>query len=315
MGTGKLRAGIRSTLKRYLSQERRAELKRIQGNVRKKFAPVLSTVYGKFGTAELIEDLKKRLPSDFEILMVHSAFDPMLPMYTGTAKELVQGLIEFCGPDRSIVMPSFVMGGRTYDAETYYKGKAFDVRTTPSEMGLVAEVFRRNPGVLRSLHPTCSVCALGPLAKELTKDHHLSRTGLSPDSPFGVMTRRPTAILGVGVEYFRCLSHVHTAAHKMGDEYPIKFVERTTDVTLVGYDGSKYTHPLGLPDRSRKLDLTVLWSILSKDELREWKFHGVPMFVVPEAGVLTERLIAAAKRGVTIFGTVPVHHEAIATSR
>ena len=303
---GFVRAGIRSTLKKFFSQERRTELKRLQGNARKRLAPVLSAVHGTFGTRELIDELTRRVPGDFEILMVHSSFDSLLPMYKGTAKELVNGLIEFCGPNRNLVMPSFIMGGRTYDAAAYYQNKPFDVRTTPSEMGLVAEVFRRTPNVLRSLHSTCSVCAFGPLAKELTTGHHISRTGLSPDSPFGVMTRRPTAILGLGVEYFRCLTHVHTAAHKMGDGFPIKFENRTAEVTLIDYDGSRYQQTIGLPDRTKKQDLTVLWSVLSKDELREWQFHGVPMFVVPQAAVVTERLIEAARKGITIFGKVEI---------
>jgi hypothetical protein len=138
---------------------------------------------------------------------------------------------------------------------------------------------------------------------------------MSPDSPFGVMTRRPTAILGVGVEYFRCLTHVHTAAHKMDDEYPIKFENRTTQVALVDYDGSRYEHNLGLPDRTKKQDLTVLWSLLSKDELREWQFHGVSMFVVPRASVLTERLIDAARKGITIFGKVDIQQQTAAVTR
>ena len=309
---GFVRAGVRSGLRRFLSQERRTELKRLQGVVRKRLSPVLTAVHGKFGTEELVAEIKRHLPQDFEILMVHSSFDTFLPMYQGTAKDLVNALVTLCGPGRTLVMPSFVMGGRTYDAATYYKTKPFDVRITPSEMGLIAEIFRRTPNVLRSLHPTCSVCALGPLAKELTTGHHVSRTGMSPDSPFGVMTRRPTAILGLGVEYFRCLTHVHTAAHKMGDEYPIKFADLSTQVTLVDYDGTRYEHRLGLPDRTKKLDLRVLWSVLSKDELREWRFHGVSMFVVPEAGVLTERLIEAARRGITILGKAPASHDSIA---
>jgi aminoglycoside 3-N-acetyltransferase len=312
---GIVRAAIRSNLKRFLSQERRTELKRMQGNVRKRIAPVLSVIHGRFGTPELMEELSRRLPADFEILMVHSSFDTFLPMYKGNAKELVAALIEFCGPNRTLVMPSFIMGGRSYDAAAYYEKRPFDVRTTPAEMGLIAEIFRRTPSVLRSLHPTCSVCALGPRAKELTSGHHLSETGMSPDSPFGVMTRRSTAILGLGVEYFRCLTHVHTATHKMKDSYPIKFENRTTQVTLVDYDGSKHVHTLGLPDRTKKLDLTVLWSVLSKDELREWRFHGVPMFVVPQAGVLTERLIEAAHKGITIFGKVPVPNESALAAR
>ncbi len=306
-GLGVVRAGVRATLRRALSQERRTELKRLQGVARKRMAPVLSLVHGTFTTDDLVAELTRALPADFEILMVHSSFDGLLPAYKGTAKDLLNALIELCGPSRTLVMPSFVMGGRTYDLAEYFRSRPFDVRRTASEMGLVAEIFRRTPNVWRSLHPSCSVCALGPLAKELTRDHHVAREGLSPDSPFGVMTRRHTAILGLGVEYYRSLTHVHTARYEMGDDaFPIKFAKPTTHVTLVDYDDSRHDYELGLADRTKKLDLRILWSVLSKGELVEWRFHGAPMFVVPQAGVLTERLIDAARRGITVYGTVPV---------
>jgi aminoglycoside N3'-acetyltransferase len=309
-----VRAGVRATLRRALSQERRTELKRLQGIVRKRFSPVLSMVHGTFGTDELVAEVKRRLPSDFEILMVHSSFDGLLPMYQGSAKELVSALIDFCGPKRTLVMPAFVMGGRTYDIAEYFRLRPFDVRRTPSEMGLVAEIFRRTPNVFRSLHPTCSVCALGPLGKEMTTGHQFSEEGMTADSPFGVMTRRPTAILGLGVEYYRCLTHAHTARYEMGDAFPIKFAKPTTQVTLVDYDDSRYDYTLGLADRTKKLDLRVLWSVLSKHELIEWRFHGVPMFVVPEAGVLTQRMIEAARRGITIYGKVPVSNHLVGST-
>src|SRR5271165_4991884 len=150
------RGGVRAALRRVLSQERRTALKRLQGVARKRLAPVLTLVHGTFGTEELRAELTRRLPEDFEILMVHSSFDGLLPMYKGSAKDLVNGLIDFCGPKRTLVMPSFVMGGRTFDTSAYFRSQPFDLRRTPSEMGLVAEIFRRTPNVLRSLHPTCS---------------------------------------------------------------------------------------------------------------------------------------------------------------
>jgi aminoglycoside 3-N-acetyltransferase len=306
-GMNVVRAGVRGLLRRTLSQERRTKLKRLQGLTRKRLGPVLSMLNGAFTTEELSAELARRLPQDFEILMVHSSFDGFLPMYKGAAKDLASALIEVCGPNRTIVMPAFVLGGRDYDTSVYYQSRPFDVRRTPSEAGLITEVFRRTPNVLRSLHPTCSLCALGPLAKELTSGHHLSKSGMSPDSPFGVMTRRRTAILGLGVEYYRCLTHAHTAGDQMGDAFPIKFSNSASmDVTLIDYDGGHYQYKLGLPDRTKKLDLTILWSLLSKEELVEWRFRGVPMFLVPQAGVLTERLVEAARRGVTVYGTVPV---------
>lgn len=303
-----LRAGVRSGLRSSLSQQRRTELKRLQVQMRKKMAPLLSLVHGKFTTGDLMKELSQRLPADFEILMVHSSFDGLLPMYQGSAKDLVAALIEFCGPNRTLVMPAFVMGGRDYDTVAYFRNQPFDVRRTPSETGLVGEVFRRTPNVWRSLHPTCSVCALGPLAKEMTADHHLAESGMAPDSPFGVMTRRRTAIVGLGIEYYRSLTHVHTAGAQIGEEkFPIKFVKATTPVTLVDYEGVKHEYQLGLPDRTKKLDLRVLWSVLSREELVEWRYHGVSMYMVPNAGLLTARLVEAAmQEGITVYGNVPV---------
>jgi len=72
---------------------------------------------------------------------------------------------------------------------------------------------------------------------------------------------------------------------------------------------------LGLPDRSKHLDLTVLWSLLSKEELVEWRFHGVPMFVVTEARIVTERLVEAAGRGITVYGRVTVDAQAPAAQQ
>ena len=300
-----LRGRVRATLRSTLSQERRTELKRLQGVTRKRLAPLLSLAYGSFRSDDLAEELTRRLPADYEVLMVHSSFDTLLPMYKEGARELLAMLIKICGPERTLVMPAWVMGGRNFDTKAYFSERPFDVRRTPSELGMLAELFRRTPGVLRSLHPTCSVCALGPLAQELTSGHHLTRTALGPGSPFGTMTRRRTAILGIGVEFFRCLTHAHTAREELGEAFPVKFPSLSIAMTLVDYDGSKIDYELVLRDKTKsapKLDLRLLWSLLSKDELREWRFHGVPMFVIPQARVVTERLMEAARKGITIYG-------------
>jgi aminoglycoside 3-N-acetyltransferase len=317
-----VRAGVRAALRKALSQQRRTELKQLQGLARKRFAPMLSLVHGKFNADDLAAEVARRLPADFEILMVHSAYDGLLPMYTGSASQLVAALTNLCGPDRTLVMPAWVMGGRNFDTEAYFRTRPFDVRRTPSELGLLSEAFRRTPGVLRGLHPTCSLCALGPMARELTVGDHLAPKSFGPGSPFGLMTRRRTAILGLGVEYYRCLSHVHTAKDELGDAFPIKFAKGSTmPMTLVDYDGSRIEYQLGVPSREQKmkrapeLDLRLLWSLLSKDELVEWRFHGVQMFVVTRAGIVTERLVEAARRGITIYGRVSGSGDLDAVSR
>ena len=298
----KIRGQARSALKAMFSQETRTRLKRAQAQARKKAAPLLLMYYGKYTTSELIAELAKNIPDDFEVLMVHSAFETLLPSFQGSPKELVDGLVSFCGPNRTLVMPSFIMGGRTYNIEEFYKDRPFDVRRTPSEVGMVSELFRRHPGAVRSLHPSCAVCAVGPLAQELTANHEIAKTGIGPESPFGYMNRHKTAIVGIGVEYFRCLTHVHTAAQYMGDEFPVKFNSKVIEIPVVDLNGNTSSCHVGLPDpKRRKLHLDRLRGLMDRNQLREFYFHGAPMFAIPEARVVSDKLIDAARAGTTIY--------------
>lgn len=288
------------TIRRLFSQQQRSALKRRLVGFRKRLTTVYLVVYGRYSARELVEQLSKRVPENFEILMVHSSYDGLLPMYTGRATDLIDELITFCGKDRTLAMPAFMLGGRLYDKKEYFRTRAFDVNRTPSEMGLLTEVFRRTPGVLRSLHPTHSICAIGPLAPELTVTHHLASTRTGPGTPFDVMARRPTAIVGLGVEYYRCLTQTHTAEDILGDAFPVPFKRVPLPVILIDSKGNRLQYSLTIPETPRQLDNTLLRSLLPQDVLIEWSFRGTPMFVT-EAGTITKRLIEAAKNGITVY--------------
>lgn len=87
---------------------------------------------------------------------------------------------------------------------------AFDELTTPSHVGVLAEIFRQRFATHRSLHPTHSVAARGVRAAELTSGHHLDDTPCSHNSPYGraVSARAHILMLGVGLE--RCTA-IHCA--------------------------------------------------------------------------------------------------------
>jgi aminoglycoside 3-N-acetyltransferase len=257
-------------------------------------------MYGRYSAGELVKQLRNRVPDNFDILMVHSSYDRLLPMYTGSPQDLVKELIAFCGKDRTLAMPAFMLGGRLYNKQEYFSTRAFDVNRTPSEMGLLTEVFRRTSGVMRSLHPTHSICAIGPLAQELTATHHLAPTRTGSRTPFETMSRKQTAIVGLGVEYYRCLAHTHTAEDTMGDDFPVKFQRVLLPVALIDWKGKKVEYNLPIPQTSEQVDNTLLRSLLSEDELVEWRFRGTAMFVTV-AGTITECLIKAAKNGITVY--------------
>lgn len=289
--------------KRLLSQQRRNSVKRWLITRRKKWPQFYILVHGTFTARTLVNQLRSRITDDFEILMVHSAYDRLLPMYSGTVGELVTELLEFCGTNRTLVMPAFVLGGRNYDPCEFYRRNPFDARRTPSEMGLVTEIFRRLSGARRSLHPTHSITALGPLAMELTQSHHLAPTRTGKGTPFETMAQRRTTIAGLGVEYFRCLTQMHTAEDFLGSSFPVKFERRQISVNVIASDGARLGYPLTVNRTDRPMDASILCTLLSRSELLEWRFRGARMFIT-SAGVVTKRLIEAAACGASIYGPI-----------
>jgi len=69
-------------------------------------------------------------------------------------------------------------------------GAVFDVRRTPSTMGAVTEHFRRSHNVVRSIHPTHSVAALGPGAEAFVAGHESASTPFGDGTPFARLLQR-----------------------------------------------------------------------------------------------------------------------------
>src|SRR5262249_5838445 len=117
------------------------------------------------------------------------------------------------------------------------QGRTFDVRKTPSYSGLLTEFARRQPGTWRSLHPTKSVCALGPLARELTDTHENSRYPYDRGSPFFKLTEYGAKIIGLGVWTSR-LSFCYCVDDAMKDQFPVPvYHDRVFAVPCIDYAG------------------------------------------------------------------------------
>jgi aminoglycoside 3-N-acetyltransferase len=266
-------------------------------------SPLLKGWYGTYDNAALEVELRKYIPSDFAILMVHSSISNMQPMYRGTAKDLLEFLLQFVGPKRTLAMPAFFFGTPELFDRAYYKQHPrFDVRRTASQMGLVTELFRRRSGVVRSLHPTHSVCAFGPLASELCATHHLSPRACGEISPFGIMGLRKTIILGLGVEYYRTLTQVHSMEQILGDRYPIpQEQDDPVHVDLVDKTGSIIHYQMSRPPSPAfVLQVERLGEFVQPGDIKEWCFRGTMMFMT-EAAKIDSAVRSAALRGKTLY--------------
>jgi aminoglycoside 3-N-acetyltransferase len=152
---------------------------------------------------------------------------------------------------------------------------------------------------MRSLHPTHSVCALGPLAASITSEHHVGNTTCGARSPFARMAELDTVIIGLGKPYYHVLTQVHAAEDLLGDRFPLPRRFRDVEMTLA--DGKvEYPYRFRAELNPGTLRLDRLSRMLAPGDLVEWRFHGVPIFWV-RAGRVTRALVEAAQRGETLY--------------
>ena len=144
------------------------------------------------------------------VLLVHTSFREARPIEGGPLG-LIEALRSALGPAGTLVMPTMT------DGETL-----FDPRVTPTcDMGITAELFWRQPGVIRSTHPGGSFAAIGPLAERICAPQPLSPPhGL--DSPPGRVLDLDGQILLLGVLHSEC-TLLHVAESIAGVPYSIEY--------------------------------------------------------------------------------------------
>jgi aminoglycoside 3-N-acetyltransferase len=123
------------------------------------------------------------------VLLVHTSFRAVRPVEGGPLG-LIRALRDALGGRGTLVMPTMTSGE-----------SVFDPRSTPTEgMGTTAELFWRQPGVVRSTHPGGSFAAQGPQAEHICRPQPLSPPH-GPDSPVGRVHDLGGQVLLLGVTH------------------------------------------------------------------------------------------------------------------
>ena len=117
------------------------------------------------------------------------------------------------------------------------KNTVFDSRIEPSCVGILPELFRKRPGVVRSLHPTHSVAALGKDAVAYTAGEETAVTPLPRDGCWGKLLDRDAEILFLG-----CPLSKNTFIHGVEEwnHIPDRLAETTQRLSILGPAGEPY---------------------------------------------------------------------------
>ncbi len=145
------------------------------------------------------EDIRKGLKTlglgKGDGVMVHSSLKSFGYVHGG-AGTVIKALQETVTDEGTLLMPTFNHGD---PFKTGGEG-FFDVLKTPTRNGAVPELFRKMPGVVRSLNPTHAFCARGRHAERYIKGHHKTLT-MGADSPLGLLFRDGGLCLLIGVGF------------------------------------------------------------------------------------------------------------------
>ncbi len=235
-----------------------------------------------------------------DVVLVHSSFD-RFEGFTGKPTDVIAVLQQVVGPAGTLLMPTLPFTGTAvaYVAQQ----QIFDVKQTPSRMGLLTELFRRSPGVVRSLHPTHPVAAWGAKREELIADHHLASTPCGAGSPFARLLDHNGKILLLGTG-IGALTFFHAVEEILEPQLPFPVFTPDT-FTLPSRDGNgrvvTCTMRLFDPERSRRRNLSKLVpSLKARGVWREIRVGTLPVVLLDAAEVL-ETCRTLAKNGVYCY--------------
>jgi len=159
--------------------------------------------------------------------------------FRGSIEDLTDTVIELLGPQGTLAMVSLPY--RSSSLQYLQTMKRFDVRRTPSMMGLISEYFRHRPGVLRSLHPTHPVLALGARAEWLVRGHEDSVYPCGPDTPFGRLLQADGKVVFFNVE-FATFTFFHYLEHHVSPRVPFRlYTDEQFQVPVIDHAGQSRT--------------------------------------------------------------------------
>jgi aminoglycoside 3-N-acetyltransferase len=165
-----------------------------------------------------------------DTLLLHSNIKRTLMQYRRariklTPDDILDSFLDAVGPDGTLLMPLF-----NFD---FTQGAAFDIRSTPSQMGALTEAARRHPDAVRTGHPVYSFAVIGHHASRFEKLDNVSAYG--DESPFAMLRDLDgkVGVLDLPDQHSMTFYHHVEEIKQVGYRY-----DKTFSGEYTGWDGS-----------------------------------------------------------------------------
>lgn len=162
-----------------------------------------------------------------DTLLVHSSYKSFGEV-DGGPQTVIRALEAALGPEGTLIMPTF-----NFD---FNKGAPWDVRTTPSKMGVLTELVRKDPRAKRVFHPFYSFAILGKHAEMLGSLRY--KSSYERNSVFGKLRDLDGKIMVIGLSYTNSMTFFHHIEQMEGVDY--RFLKQFTG-QVTDKNGHTYT--------------------------------------------------------------------------
>jgi aminoglycoside 3-N-acetyltransferase len=164
-----------------------------------------------------------------DTVLMHSAFR-VFNGFAGTPDQVIASVLNVIGESGNLAMVSMPYTGST--AAYLRTGVPFDVQQTRSAMGVITEIFRHTPGVVRSVNPAHPIIAWGPAAPWLIADHEHTMYSCGRGSPFEKLVQIQARALLFDVS-LRSMTFFHYVQDRFQDTSPVNLYEKMPVESMV----------------------------------------------------------------------------------
>jgi aminoglycoside 3-N-acetyltransferase len=175
----------------------------------------------------LVEGFRDLGVEEGDTLLVHSSYKSFGAV-DGGPQTVIRALEAVLGPEGTLIMPTF-----NFD---FNKGVSWDVRTTPSKMGVLTELVRQDPRARRVFHPFYSFAILGKHADMLGGLRY--KSSYERNSIFGRLRDLDGKIMVIGLSYTNSMTFFHHIEQMEGVDY--RFLKQFTG-EVTDENGNTYT--------------------------------------------------------------------------
>ncbi|HLA08518.1 MAG TPA: AAC(3) family N-acetyltransferase [Anaerolineales bacterium] len=204
---------------------------------------------------KLVEGFRELGVQEGDTLLVHSSYKSFGEV-EGGPQTVIRALEAALSTDAegTLIMPTF-----NFD---FNKGQPWDVRTTPSKMGVLTELVRQDLRAQRVFHPFYSFAILGKHAEMLGSLRY--KSSYERNSVFGKLRDLDGKIMVIGLSYTNSMTFFHHIEQMEGVDY--RFLKQFTG-EVTDENGETYTDTFEM--LVRDIDKGVITEVDPMGELME----------------------------------------------